>query len=449
MHADTVGWIDADRLAVKVRRRRDQLPRDDAGFEHLAGAVHVGEKRLERAHPLGDAALDDRPLVGGDDAGHEVEGKRSLLARQAKGDALVAEAAVAGSASLGELVVGEQAECFVQRRVRIAGRVTTAEHLVKREVQLVALEEITHARSLSSRVQYPGRRNDVVMTAKLPRMDQLGVRPATVRDAQAIDRTIEGFAPLERDLHGWVNQADYHLALVEGSDVVGFAARTKHKAHPQRDLAAVYVAPRANRRECEDALYRRVRGKRPLKVRLPAADVEALAVAAAHGFVERIRSATYRVANSLVAGPTTAIGVEDPTRELLDAFAVLYADSHRWDPPSPFTRRYVRQAMLLGAQHMAVVRDDDGQVVGVGAAHASEELSVAADIALVGPLDQDRADADEITRSLLGYLAAQYADDDAPLWFEVDTGDGTNASLARLITPIATADDEVVILTTD
>jgi hypothetical protein len=280
-------------------------------------------------------------------------------------------------------------------------------------------------------------------------MDQLGIRPATVRDAQAIDRMIEGFAPLERDLLGWVNQADYHLALVEGTEVVGFAARSKHRAHPRRDLVAVYVAPRADQRECEDALYRSVRAKRPLKARLPANDAERLAVVAAHGFTERIRSATYRVPNFQVAGPTNATAVENPTRELIDAFAVLYADTHRWDPPSPFTRRYVRQAMLNGAQHMAVVRDDDGQVVGVGAAYASEDLSVAADIALVGPLDQDRADADDITRSLLGYLAAQYADDDAPLWFEVDTGEGTNASLARLITPLALAEDEVVILTTD
>ncbi len=84
--------------------------------------------------------------------GHEVERERPLFARETEGDALVAERAVAGRAALGELVVGEQAQRFVQRRIgRRVGRVTP-EHLVERAVQLVALEEVTHpSGSLPSR----------------------------------------------------------------------------------------------------------------------------------------------------------------------------------------------------------------------------------------------------------------------------------------------------------
>jgi hypothetical protein len=141
--------------------------------------------------------------------------------------------------------------------------------------------------------------------------------------------------------------------------------------------------------------------------------------------------------------------MQDATRELTDAFTLLYADAHQWDPPAIYTRRYVRQSMMNGAQHMAVIRDDDGQIIGVGAAHASDDPSVAADIALVGPLEQAHPNAPAITRALLAHLATFYADLRVPLWFEVDTGAGTNVALANLVTPLAAADDEVVILTSD
>ena len=253
--------------------------------------------------------------------------------------------------------------------------------------------------------------------------------------------------PLPRDLHSWVNQADFHLALVDGDEVVGFAARTKHKAHPQRELAAVYAADASD----VTALYDAARGRKPLKIRLPADDYDGLAIATAHGFTERIRSATYRVpAHVLTDGAAFDVeAVDDATRELLDAVAVLYADTHRWDPPAVYTRRYVRQTMVNGAQHMALARDSAGAPIGVGVALRSDDASVAADIALVGPLDHTHPDAHAITQSLLAHLAKFYAFGDAPLWFEIDTGDGTNASLARLVTPHSPAEEEVVILTSD
>jgi hypothetical protein len=139
----------------------------------------------------------------------------------------------------------------------------------------------------------------------------------------------------------------------------------------------------------------------------------------------------------------------DATREFLDALAVLYMDSHRWDPPAPLRRGFVRDALAAGAQHMAFVRDASGEPIGVGAAHASDDPGVAADIALVGPLDQAHPDADAITTALVSHLAAFYALRDAPLWFEIDTGEGTNEALARLVTPHASPEDEVVILTSD
>jgi hypothetical protein len=272
------------------------------------------------------------------------------------------------------------------------------------------------------------------------------IRNATFRDAQAIDRMIAEMPPLLRDLHSWVNQANLHVALVEGEEVIGFGARMKHQAHPQRDLAAVHASEHAD----VDALYDAIRGRKPLKIRLPADDTEGIALGLGRGFAEGIRSGTYRVDAAdfgEVAVPYELAPVFDATRELHDAMAVLYADTHRWDPPAPYTRRYVRQAMLAGAQHMAFVRDGKGEPIGVGVVHASEDESVAADVALVGPLDQSHPDAELITRALLGYLAAPYRLERAPLWFEIDTGEGTNVALAKVITPMGTAQDEVVVLT--
>ena len=88
-------------------------------------------------------------------------------------------------------------------------------------------------------------------------------------------------------------------------------------------------------------------------------------------------------------------------------------------------------------------------LTGIGVVHASEDDSCAADISLVGALDPTSPDADAITATLVGHLARPYRDDKRPLWFEVDTGAGTNEPLARLVTPRTKPVDEIVILTND
>ena len=75
--------------AVVVRRRHDGVARHDAVGEQLARPVGVGEEGLERQHPLPDARLDVVPVLGLDQAGHDVERERPLLARDAERDALL------------------------------------------------------------------------------------------------------------------------------------------------------------------------------------------------------------------------------------------------------------------------------------------------------------------------------------------------------------------------
>ncbi|MEY2398041.1 MAG: hypothetical protein QOJ00_1215 [Actinomycetota bacterium] len=283
-------------------------------------------------------------------------------------------------------------------------------------------------------------------------MSPVRIRPATFSDAKAIDAIVDGFSPLRRDLDAWVNQADVHAALVDDDGVVGFAARRKHKEHPQRDLVAVYVEPRASGAGHEESLLNAVRAKKPLKMRVAGEDYDTLDLATRLGFTERIRSATHQVHAGELLDPIEhqIEVVEGAPRDVADAFEIFYANTHRWDPPATFTRRYIRQAMLNGSQHLAVIRDDDGLIVGVGAAHASSDDAVAADVALVGALDPTAAAADALTRSLVAHLAAFYVDDRQPLWFEIDHGFGTNEPLARIVDRFATpAQDEVVIYTND
>lgn len=283
-------------------------------------------------------------------------------------------------------------------------------------------------------------------------MTPVRIRPATFPDAKAIDEIVAAFRPLRRDLDGWVNQADVHMALVDEASLLGFAARRKHKEHPERDLVSIYIDPKVRDLGHEDRLLASIGGKRPLKMRLPADDYDDLAMAGRLGFTERIRSATHHLAAAdLAAAVEAKIEVVAGTpRDVVDAFEVFYANTHLWDRPARFTRRYIRQAMLNGSQHLAVIRDDGARIVGVGAAHGSSDDAVAADLALVGAVDPANVDADHITRALVAHLASFYADDQSPLWFEVDRGAGTNEPLARLVDRFATPGiDEVVILTND
>ncbi len=278
------------------------------------------------------------------------------------------------------------------------------------------------------------------------------IRPATFPDAKAIDQIVAGFGPLRRDLDAWVNQADVHMALVDDDGLLGFAARRKHKEHPSRDLVSIFVEARGRDLGHEDRLLASLAGKRPMKMRLPAEDYDDLAVAGRLGFTERMRSATHHVPAADLAHPVDANVeiVEVARRDVIDAFEVLYGNTHQWDPPTRFTRRYIRQAMLNGSQHIAVIRDDDARIIGVGAAHASSDDAIAADISLVGAVDPTRADANEITSALVAHLASFYAHANEPLWFEVDRGPGTNEPLARVVDRFAPpAYDEVVVVTND
>ncbi len=78
-------------LAVEMRARGDELPRDDAVRDDGHLAVDVIEEGFEGPHSLGHTAFQDRPLVGRDDPGHDVQRERPLLSRVIEGDTTVQE----------------------------------------------------------------------------------------------------------------------------------------------------------------------------------------------------------------------------------------------------------------------------------------------------------------------------------------------------------------------
>ncbi len=105
------------KLVEVTTSRRGMMP----SREDPARAVDVGEERLEREDPLADAALDRRPLVGGQDPRDEVERERSLLAGELERDPGVPERPVAGVAALLEVAPRQRLQDAVQRLVVLPG----------------------------------------------------------------------------------------------------------------------------------------------------------------------------------------------------------------------------------------------------------------------------------------------------------------------------------------
>ena len=160
VHPHAVGRVDAERLAVEVRARGDHAAGHDAVGEDLAGAVDVGEERLEGADPLLHAGDDVVPLLGRDDPRQQVEREGLLLAGVREGDAPVGEdlAQLVGAEPQVGRAEGLQRRLHpVVRRPRLPDR---REHLVPgaRAPQRVVAEQGAHGRSLENPVFRRGYR---------------------------------------------------------------------------------------------------------------------------------------------------------------------------------------------------------------------------------------------------------------------------------------------------
>jgi len=123
------GWSDAVGLAGEVGPRDDELPGHDPLFQDLLAVVDVLDEGVQRPHALGEAALDDAPLVGGQDARDQVEREGPVAALGAvrsggvEGDALLDEDCVAPLAGRLKPLAAKPGERAGQRgRLRARGR---------------------------------------------------------------------------------------------------------------------------------------------------------------------------------------------------------------------------------------------------------------------------------------------------------------------------------------
>ncbi len=110
---DAAGRPDAVRRPGEGRAGDHELPGHDALADDLAAVVDVLDEQVQRPHALGQAALDRAPLVGRQDARHQVERERpvarlALGGRGVEGDALLDEDRVA-ALSRGPQAVAPQA----------------------------------------------------------------------------------------------------------------------------------------------------------------------------------------------------------------------------------------------------------------------------------------------------------------------------------------------------
>ena len=132
MDAHPVRRVDTSGLAVEVLARRHQPARDQLVAQNVLLAVDVVEIHLQRAYPLGDAALEPRPFGGRDDPRHEIERERPLLAGQRERDALVDKRAPERIRTGGKLGRIGRRQLGVDALVRSPDGAALVEHLVER-----------------------------------------------------------------------------------------------------------------------------------------------------------------------------------------------------------------------------------------------------------------------------------------------------------------------------
>ena len=335
-----------------------------------------------------------------------------------------------------------------KERSRVAQRSANSSFVSSRSVSCSAAYG---ARGLVARARTSRRRPD---RARSPRRDQplrlpfchrrapladcarhvIRIRNATFRDARRSTRSSRASRRCAAISTPGSIRPTSTLALVEGDDVTGFAARKRHKEHPQRDFASFWVRD-GSAHDAAD-LFRAVtpRKPRPLKLRLPADDEVNLDIAGKLAFRENIRSATYMLGADAFDADRHAVEDVDPNRKDL--------------APMPSTRSTrtriagIRPRPSAGATSARPCSTAPKRPPSCSTATRSS----ASAWPTLRPTRHSRPTSRWSARSIppaptptrspatpVAALAAFYVDDARPIWFEVDPGQGTNEPLARLI----------------
>jgi hypothetical protein len=150
---DPTRRADAVDRAREVRARRNQPPGHEALADDLAGVVDVIDEVVQRADPLGQAALYVSPFLTADHPRHEVQWEGTFVGGAAaaaglKRDALLHEDRIAPAARLDQ-PLGAQAPELVDERLGGSSRRSV------RLEQLVQEREVGPV-SIDRRCLYPG-----------------------------------------------------------------------------------------------------------------------------------------------------------------------------------------------------------------------------------------------------------------------------------------------------
>ncbi|MGY3457982.1 hypothetical protein ACVWW5_003432 [Bradyrhizobium sp. LM3.4] len=78
LHVDVVRHLLAVHLGTKDRVLKDEVVGHDLGTEDVAAMVDVAQEHVERAHPLLQALLEQRPFLAGHDPRDHVEGDQAF-----------------------------------------------------------------------------------------------------------------------------------------------------------------------------------------------------------------------------------------------------------------------------------------------------------------------------------------------------------------------------------
>ena len=147
MRVHPAGYLETDHLSSEVPRGEDELGGDKALRDDPLLSVEVAEKEIERADALREAALDLRPLVGGDDAGNQVEREDAVgpgvIAVDREADPLVEKERVRDANAVDELRVGHRHETLVEQAVVGARGSGALEHLIEERLSKVVAGDQT------------------------------------------------------------------------------------------------------------------------------------------------------------------------------------------------------------------------------------------------------------------------------------------------------------------
>ncbi len=148
--AHPVGWRQSEGGADETGGAGDDIVRDQAVAHDPGSAVDVGEELLERPHALGHTVGDPRPLLRGEDARHDVERERPLLAVEVEGDALIHEGPRQPRGPDRDVFWSHLGQRRGHARVRRPGRAGAVYHLVERVLgqssggSAIAVEQVAH-----------------------------------------------------------------------------------------------------------------------------------------------------------------------------------------------------------------------------------------------------------------------------------------------------------------